>query len=73
MDIVDRAQQMESRALKEAMTVHNRSRTTTPAAWLTHCEDCDREIPVKRRETVPGCTRCVTCQALFEDSTNDRR
>ena len=30
------------------------------------CEDCGREIPANRRAALPGCTRCITCQAEFE-------
>jgi phage/conjugal plasmid C-4 type zinc finger TraR family protein len=29
---------------------------------LTHCEDCDDEIPQARREAVPGVRLCVACQ-----------
>jgi phage/conjugal plasmid C-4 type zinc finger TraR family protein len=29
---------------------------------LTHCEECDAEIPEARRKAVPGVRLCVTCQ-----------
>lgn len=29
---------------------------------LTHCEECDEEIPAARREAVPGVRTCVPCQ-----------
>lgn len=29
---------------------------------LTHCEECDAEIPQARREAVPGVRLCVACQ-----------
>lgn len=32
----------------------------------THCEDCDCEIPLLRREAVPGVTRCIDCQEISE-------
>ncbi|BAV77760.1 prophage PSPPH06, DksA/TraR family C4-type zinc finger protein [Pseudomonas chlororaphis subsp. aurantiaca] len=32
---------------------------------LTHCEDCDGEIPEARRAQ-GGITRCVPCQTTFE-------
>ncbi|SEH99611.1 TraR/DksA C4-type zinc finger protein [Pseudomonas asplenii] len=32
---------------------------------LTHCTDCDNEIPEARR-ALGGVTRCVPCQSLFE-------
>jgi phage/conjugal plasmid C-4 type zinc finger TraR family protein len=36
---------------------------------LPECEDCERPIPEKRRLAVPGCTRCVECQEIFEQET----
>lgn len=30
---------------------------------LTHCEECDEEIPEARREAVPGVRLCVECQS----------
>ena len=32
----------------------------------THCEDCDGEIPTRRREALPYVTRCVECQELAD-------
>jgi phage/conjugal plasmid C-4 type zinc finger TraR family protein len=29
---------------------------------LTHCEDCGEEIPMARREAVPGVRLCIVCQ-----------
>ena len=29
---------------------------------LTHCEDCDAEIPEARRKAMPGARLCVACQ-----------
>ena len=29
---------------------------------LTHCEECDAEIPPARREAIPGVRLCVQCQ-----------
>ena len=29
---------------------------------LTHCEECEAEIPVARQKAVPGVRMCVTCQ-----------
>lgn len=29
---------------------------------LTHCEECDAEIPAARRKAVPGVRLCVQCQ-----------
>jgi phage/conjugal plasmid C-4 type zinc finger TraR family protein len=32
---------------------------------LEFCEDCDEDIPAKRQELVPGCTRCVRCEERY--------
>lgn len=29
---------------------------------LSHCEECEAEIPAARRAAVPGVRLCVTCQ-----------
>jgi phage/conjugal plasmid C-4 type zinc finger TraR family protein len=29
---------------------------------LTHCAECGADIPVSRREAVPGVQLCLTCQ-----------
>jgi phage/conjugal plasmid C-4 type zinc finger TraR family protein len=34
---------------------------------LTHCEDCDAEIPEARRHAVPGVRLCVTCQSAQDE------
>ncbi|MDJ0765063.1 MAG: DksA/TraR family C4-type zinc finger protein [Myxococcota bacterium] len=30
---------------------------------LTHCEECDEEIPEARRQAMPGVSRCIACQS----------
>jgi phage/conjugal plasmid C-4 type zinc finger TraR family protein len=30
------------------------------------CIDCDDKIPLKRRNVIIGCKRCVSCQADYE-------
>jgi phage/conjugal plasmid C-4 type zinc finger TraR family protein len=30
------------------------------------CEDCGKEIPLKRREAVPSATQCIHCKELDE-------
>ena len=35
-------------------------------ASLEQCEDCGDEIPEQRRLRIPGCTRCVYCQDVWE-------
>ena len=31
-------------------------------ASLSHCEECEVEIPLARREAVPGVRLCIDCQ-----------
>ncbi len=31
------------------------------------CEDCGKPIPAKRLEAIPGATRCVKCQEIYEN------
>ena len=33
---------------------------------LTHCEECDAEIPEARRKAMKGVRLCVECQSLHE-------
>lgn len=33
---------------------------------LSHCEMCDVEIPVARRQAVPGVRLCVSCQEAHD-------
>ena len=33
---------------------------------LTHCEECDADIPQGRREAIPGVRLCVKCQEVID-------
>ncbi len=33
---------------------------------LTHCEECEEEIPEARRKALPGVRYCVNCQSELE-------
>ena len=33
---------------------------------LTHCEECDAEIPEGRRKALPGVRLCVPCQEALD-------
>ena len=40
-----------------------RARSRLPQGpGLSHCEDCDTEIPEARRKAIPGVRLCVPCQ-----------
>ena len=46
----------------------NRARSQLPIGQsLPHCEECDAEIPLARREAVPGVRLCVTCQTANDE------
>lgn len=64
LDDIDRAQEATEQFLTDVLSDHQRHRPTGPS--LAECEDCGNEIPIKRREAQPGCTRCITCQHDFE-------
>ncbi|MDH5358106.1 MAG: DksA/TraR family C4-type zinc finger protein [Gammaproteobacteria bacterium] len=34
---------------------------------LTHCEECEVEIPEGRRKAVPGVRLCVHCQEIIDN------
>lgn len=60
----DRAQALEQRQRDQAIAAQlARKRPSGPS--LTHCEDCDAEIPAAR-QALRGMTRCVPCQTIFE-------
>ena len=41
-----------------------RARSRLPRGpGLTHCAECDAEIPPARREALPGVRLCVACQS----------
>ncbi|MFD1384687.1 DksA/TraR family C4-type zinc finger protein [Rhodanobacter aciditrophus] len=35
---------------------------------LAHCEECEAEIPERRRVAIPGVRLCIQCQSEIEDS-----
>jgi len=37
---------------------------------LTHCEECEAEIPEARRRAIPGVRSCVICQSEREKRLN---
>ncbi|SAY50899.1 TraR/DksA family transcriptional regulator [Neisseria weaveri] len=69
-DIADKASESEALFLAEALYKAGRpSENGASAEFLRskyECDDCGDPIPEARRQAVPGCTRCVLCQAYFE-------
>jgi len=65
-DEIDRAQTINEQHLDDALAAHLRRPAYTVADSALICIDCERPIPARRREAVPGCTRCVGCQTHYE-------
>ena len=62
----DRAQALEQRQRDQAINAHlAQARRESAGPSLTHCQDCDNEIP-PARQALGGKTRCVPCQSSFE-------
>lgn len=61
MDIADKAQKIEQENLNRALARYKPMHTES----LTHCIDCDIEIPEQRRSHA-GITRCIDCQTDLE-------
>jgi phage/conjugal plasmid C-4 type zinc finger TraR family protein len=38
---------------------------------LTHCEECEKEIPQGRRDAIPGVRLCVKCQQELDSENNE--
>jgi len=64
MDEGDRGLLAALQHMKAALAAH-RSRQNQGES-LMFCEDCDQPIPESRRQAMPGCTRCVSCQQKAE-------
>lgn len=67
MDKADIADEMIQESLDHALEKH-RAKAAAQQEFREdpYCEDCDALIPPKRRELLPGCTRCVACQEYVE-------
>lgn len=47
-----------------------RARSTLPSGpSLSHCAECDTEIPEGRRQAIPGVRLCVACQEAHDRET----
>jgi phage/conjugal plasmid C-4 type zinc finger TraR family protein len=48
----------------------NRAQSQLPQGpSLTHCAQCDAEIPEARRSAIPGVRLCVSCQSEHDRDT----
>jgi len=64
MDDIDRI--TENTLMLDAMAIRSVRALLPSGSGRIRCEDCDAPIPERRRKAVPGCTRCVECQAEIE-------
>ncbi len=64
VDWADRALEREERHRELALQAQL-AQATPSGPSLTHCTDCDCEIPAKRR-ALGGISRCVPCQTTLE-------
>ncbi|MBI3712610.1 MAG: TraR/DksA C4-type zinc finger protein [Burkholderiales bacterium] len=74
-DIFDRASELEEKTRERALAAQaQRAALTgkTVADSATECQDCGEDIPLKRRKAMPGCQRCITCQARKEKEFYER-
>jgi phage/conjugal plasmid C-4 type zinc finger TraR family protein len=37
---------------------------------LSHCEECGAEIPLARRQAVPGVRLCISCQSQADEQNS---
>jgi len=62
MDAIDEAAEREQQH-RDAILAARRAEQEKPSEH--YCTDCAEEIPEMRRE-IPGVTRCVECQSMYE-------
>ncbi len=70
MDEADLAQASQERFERQALERQLASLPTGESA--EECEECGEPIPEGSRRAVPGCTRCVRCQAAIERARGRR-
>jgi len=66
-DEMDLAQAFNEQWIDDCLVEHRRRRGASqsiPADSV--CIVCDEPIPAARLAAMPGCTRCIDCQTIFE-------
>jgi len=63
-DKADIAGDLIEQNLEAAMANHRNQ--VTPKNDEPYCLECGEEIPAARREALPGCAHCVSCQNDLE-------
>lgn len=70
-DDMDRVQEINEQHLADCLDTHQR-RTSEVSISSEICRECGENIPVKRRQAAPGCTRCIDCQTDYETHIHRR-
>jgi phage/conjugal plasmid C-4 type zinc finger TraR family protein len=66
MDEFDAAQACDEQLREIALRNAAQQRATLAGAGRDDCEDCGEPIPARRRQVLPGATRCVDRQSRFD-------
>ncbi|MBU0665363.1 MAG: TraR/DksA family transcriptional regulator [Proteobacteria bacterium] len=64
MDVFDKAQEIDAQFTRQAIEAALPPKAAGESAEI--CSWCDRVIPEKRREAMPGCQLCAECQEIKE-------
>lgn len=69
MDLLDQAAQQQQQHLSVTLAAITARVTNMHTSSVNPgiCEDCGCVIPAQRLRVIPGATRCVSCQAAFEE------
>ena len=65
-DFADQAQEEYETMFRHTIAERIRRLTEAPPVSATYCYDCGEAIPERRRQAVPGCQRCITCQEQID-------
>lgn len=72
-DSIDHAQARDEFFRETALAEHFRRGNRNAMAHAdVNCASCGNEIPDKRRQALPGCTHCISCQEQHEIHTHWR-
>lgn len=62
----ERVLEMAEAAQQERLQQAIDNRVVYQGVSATECKSCGDDIPEARRQAVPGCCFCVSCQGLME-------
>jgi phage/conjugal plasmid C-4 type zinc finger TraR family protein len=67
VDDADLAAEQGERLMSAAVAAASAGLRASPGI-SPYCLGCDVEIPEARRRAVPGCTLCIECQLVIEET-----